>query len=783
MFYVRNGISVNILEVSEDYEVLSLLISSNQISKSFIVIGAYHPPLPNYSSLDLLSYLVDRINSFANTHSNCVIIVIGDLNQLDINPIIDETDLVNVPIGPTRGDSCLDRVLLTHPNYYSSIEAVDINMFTDHKAILLSPKYRVPAERCNATFHDLSFYNQCRFNEYMNNLDFSFVYNSIDTNIVDDIDSLILDGFLSCFPIITVKMSNKDPAWVTPRIKHIINLKNRAKKHGQIAKSEALAKKVAKMKNSEHLSKGSRDWWKNVNTITKFKHSNKRINFEVFDPCTVNEELANRSRSNYNEMTPPSVDPNDKLDSIPMQLVYDLLTSVKKTAAGPNKIPYWVYKKFSDILTPPLHYVWNLILLTGQIPLSYKSANIIPIPKVNNPSITNDIRGISVTNIASRLHEKAVNYLYIKPSFEKVCDNYQFGFRSKLSTCDALLSLQHYISHILDKNQGSTVHCLSIDFAKAFDSVRPDVFMKKLPTIIPNTYIQRWMFSFLTQRQQRLIWKGEELKFQGINCGCSQGTVTGPVIWNIFSNDLQVSHNSFDTVVQNALPVFLKYADDTNCLIPCLANKTDSTQFTTVYNFINDWCNVNKISLNSSKCTHMKFSNLNSDVCKCSDGLCDFKECSIAKILGVHLSSRMNFSVHCDKILKALRQKKFIFKDLRLNKSPLSDIHLIFESLCISKILYGLSVYSHDIRSTSKINNYLRRSFEKKNSSQLFEIKTLRDKFDTKMCSKIKNNKRHPLHSVIPIKFVHKRSGDVRRPHSRTALAANSFMNRNIACW
>ena len=70
------------------------------------------------------------------------------------------------------------------------------------------------------------------------------------------------------------------------------------------------------------------------------------------------------------------------------------LTEIKKTATGPDGIPFWVWKDFAAILSPVVMNIWNMSLLTQRWPRSWKEANVSPLPKVDTPVNAADFRGI-----------------------------------------------------------------------------------------------------------------------------------------------------------------------------------------------------------------------------------------------------------------------------------------------------------------------------------------------------------------------------------------------------
>jgi len=778
MFYVKEYIHTEILDCPNELEVLSVLVESFNNYKQAIIIGVYHPPKPIYSSELLITYICQRIFAYNQMYPDSTVIVIGDLNTLKIDEILSNTDLHYAKTSATRGNAHLDKVLLNHPHIFANIEASQLDIPTDHAAIILTPKIRIPPVRKKVFFDDLSPVNHSIFNEIMSNLDFSFVTNSSTPDIAKEMDSIIYNAYSYCFPKKSVLMSDKDPDWITPYAKSLINCKNRAKRREQFDKMRQLVIKIQKIKHTTLSRKGTKSWWNGVKKNTHRNYSNKKIDTRKFDPVVLNEELARRCTVTDYKFQPPAVNKSDEKPYIPLHYIYNLLLHTKKTASGPNGIPYWVYKQYADILTLPLHHIWNMILESGNIPSSYKTSNIIPIPKVNNANSAENIRGISITDISSRLHERAVNNLFIKPIIKSVIDPYQFGFREKLGTVDALQTAHYYISQILDKHQGATVHCLSIDFSKAFDTVHPQLVMQKVKDQINNTYIQKWIYSFLNNRKQRLLWNNENLPYIITNCGCSQGTVSGPTIWNLFSNDLQITNETFCNSVTQANPIFIKYADDTNCLYTCRApnySNHEHSQVNLITSFIHKWVDNNKMKLNLNKCKHIAFTNKNSTECNCST-VSSFENVINLKVLGVTFSKSLNFNDHTLSLLKTLKMTKYAFKDLQRKNYNSEELNLIFQSYCVSIILYGITIYGTDNNTLKKINKFLDRCYQKNFHTNQIDSTELFKNHARKFIAKISSNKNHPMNTLLRSIRRNSRTNAIQPPYNRTTLAQNNII-------
>jgi hypothetical protein len=60
-------------------------------------------------------------------------------------------------------------------------------------------------------------------------------------------------------------------------------------------------------------------------------------------------------------------------------------------ATGSDKIPSRILKEFAFILAEPIAIIFNKSLSSNVVPKIWKEANVIPIPKINQPESESDI--------------------------------------------------------------------------------------------------------------------------------------------------------------------------------------------------------------------------------------------------------------------------------------------------------------------------------------------------------------------------------------------------------
>ena len=189
---------------------------------------------------------------------------------------------------------------------------------------------------------------------------------------------------------------------------------------------------------------------------------------------------------------------------IPVEKVEKQLRKLDTSKApGPDSIPSWVLKEFSELLAGPVAAIYNSSLREGHVPRIWRAAYVSPLPKKKPPEhIETDLRPISLTAVLCKQMEEFV----VKWAWDIVQDRVdpnQYGSVKKSSTTRALVDLLHHCYTSTDASK-QYARILLLDFSKAFDLINHDILLRKLASFgLPNI-LMKWFASFLTERTQQV---------------------------------------------------------------------------------------------------------------------------------------------------------------------------------------------------------------------------------------------------------------------------------------
>ena len=223
-----------------------------------------------------------------------------------------------------------------------------------------------------------------------------------------------------------------------------------------------------------------------------------------------------------------------------------------------------------------------------------------------------------------------------------------------------------------------------VDLQKAFDTVNHNILLSKLEHYGIRGCALQWFRSYLSDRKQCVSVNGSNSDLLSVTCGVPQGSVLGPLLFLIYTNDLPNASKRL---------TFYLFADDTNIYYESkdLANLTKTVN--KELRLVKKWVDANKLSLNIDKTIiiHSSSSNVPSGS-NTKIGKKQTKRVKFVKFLGILLDEHLSWKYHLSELAKKLARTCGMFFKIR-NLLPLDVLVCLYNALFLSFLQYGLIVW------------------------------------------------------------------------------------------
>jgi Reverse transcriptase (RNA-dependent DNA polymerase)/Endonuclease-reverse transcriptase len=436
------------------------------------------------------------------------------------------------------------------------------------------------------------------------------------------------------------------------------------------------------------------------------------------------------------------------IHSISISQIYSKLRKLKSTySAGPDGLPPILFKQLARSLAYPLFLLFNQILSSGRLPNMWKLANVLPLyKKKGNISDPANYRPISLTCVACKVYESFIKQHLLEYLTEnEMLSKDQHGFLQGKSTCSNLLeAMNDWTSNIEDK---LVTFVLSLDFAKAFDSLSVPKLIFKLEKLGIRGQVLNSIKSFLHGRMQRVKIGQNYSSFKSVTSGVPQGSVLGPILFVIFINDIVHASTSGNIVKL--------FADDLKSYVSG-NNLACKEIFISSVNDICEWAKLWQLPIAFKKSSWgliCRGSEIDVEMAFGEENLVRIEE---VKDLGVKFNFKLNFSAHIDDVISKAKQRLFLLKKCIVSKDA-GTLIKGFKAYVMPILDYNSQIWSPNrIGDIARIES-VQRSFlkhlkgfeglaygDRLTKAQLCTLELRRVRSDLVLCYKI-------IHNLIPL--------------------------------
>ena len=221
--------------------------------------------------------------------------------------------------------------------------------------------------------------------------------------------------------------------------------------------------------------------------------------------------------------------------------------------------------------------------------------------------------------------------------------------------------------------------------SKAFDTISHRILLDKLDIFGIRGPARKWFESYLSHRQQYVVYDSAESSHKHITIGVPQGSIIGPILFLMYINDIVCSTSHLQ---------FLLFADDTNIFLQGndLNALCDTLNRELVHVF--NWIKCNQLTLNHTKTQYLisHSSQLPSQHIDIKIDNLAITEVNEAKFLGVTIDHRLLWKSHIATVRLKISKIIGIMYKIRscLNESNLRQIYL---SLAYPHLLYCCAIW------------------------------------------------------------------------------------------
>ena len=730
-FYIKETLNFKVrYDLSRDHnslEVLFIEIRGRNKNTPTLICVAYQP---SSNETDKLDWLEKFEHLLADVYSKWegVMIITGDLN-IDLlgnqkESIKRYKDMLHtfslyqhVTKATRKNKTLIDHICSNIHTKVIHCDVINTDEISDHDTPYTI--FNMKKERFERRYKYVRNEKNLDLNKFVddfNQLPTSLVYSFDDPDDqISTLNKLITDCITEHAPTKRVKFTRPPAPWMNdPEIisakntlEHLrttsrdanhtdSNIRETYREARNTYKKSITSKKSAFIKKTLS-SKNSKEVWETVHRI--INPPKKRIKLNPNDLNRYFTTLASKLCEKDNK----AFDQQKFLNSLPKErsnnafvIKHTNYAQVRKfilslrndCSSGYDQIPVKFLKPVVDKITSPIVHIINNSIDKQIFADNWKIARACPIPRVDNPLNVENFRPISVLPVLSKIYEKVILH-QLSGFIEKssIYNASQSGFRKGHSTTTMLLKFRDDIQKALNRNEVTT--SILIDYSKAFDTIDHETLLKKLVNLNFDNSSIKIIKCYLTNRQQYVQIDDQFSPLLPIYFGVPQGSILGPVLFNIYVSELP-------TCIQSQS---IQYADDTTVYKSSKINNILPSIQTLESDILSlsKWSSENGLIFNNDKLKSIVFSSIRQKITKDKSYLIRSGGKSIqqeptVKLLGIIFNQHLLWTDQINAVVKSTYGVLRILKTFK-RFTPFKVRKSLAEALILSRLNYCNVVY------------------------------------------------------------------------------------------
>ena len=372
------------------------------------------------------------------------------------------------------------------------------------------------------------------------------------------------------------------------------------------------------------------------------------------------------------------------------QEMFKILKSMKnKNSRGHDNLPYKVYKFTHDKIYKTMTKITRLSMEKARYIKPWKFGQVSNVHKKESTTKMKNFRPVCQNPTSGKVVDKCGNNS-LKGRMEalKLISEYFFGFRSGMSTTDALISLLDDIQEARRKKL--KIVLVLCDQSAAFDTCQHQFILDSLEALKANEITRNFIQSYLDDREMFVIHKGEKsLPFSTKSIGTPQGGFLSVTLYLICTLSLPFYTSGHR--------VYL-YADDNAVVVTAGNNETLKFQVQATVESVIGYMDAVGLSPNFDKSEILDpFNTEQKDVTIEHQGeQKTIKVTDCTKFLGTQIGHRLRWEEEIFAKEKKLRQTAGWLYQICQGKTD-SERRSLFFGYAIGRLLHNFKAYSVEL--------------------------------------------------------------------------------------